>query len=177
MAGKTELSITTDVQWPLNVLRELGFRYDSSILATVGRPGLRLVSSRTPYPLANGLWEVPVAILQFAFVHYLALASGAGVRLLPPVLLDRWLRRFERDVGPGVFYMHPWELDAESPSAWRPSRWLLRPGRRRLAHRRSALMDDIQFGSIEDVFGQSLRSASRILDASASRAACAMVQS
>jgi hypothetical protein len=160
-------SILKGMQWPLNALRDLGLRYDSSILATVGRPGLGLVSPRKPYRLANGLWEVPVAILQFAFVHYLPLASGGGVRLVPPALLNRWLRRFERDVGPGVFYVHPWEFDVESPTARRLSRWPLRLGRRRLTRRLATLMRDIQFGSIEEVFAAPLGSSLSRLGASA----------
>ena len=87
-----------------------------------------------------------------------AAKSKLGLRVVPLALLNRWLRRFERDVGAGVFYLHPWEFDADSPTAWRPSRWLLRLGRRRLAEQFSALMRDIQFRSIEEVFGSTLRS-------------------
>jgi polysaccharide deacetylase family protein (PEP-CTERM system associated) len=145
-------SIAAGEQWPLDVLRELGIHYDSSILATTGRPGFTLVSPRVPYQFDNGLWEIPVAVFKFGLVHYVPLASGAGLRWLPPALLDRWLRRFEQDVGAGLFYMHPWELDSESPTAAQLSRWFLRPGRRKFAARLRALMESVHFSSIQEVY-------------------------
>jgi polysaccharide deacetylase family protein (PEP-CTERM system associated) len=155
-------SIAAGMDWPLDVLRDAGVRYDSSILSAVGRPALRLVAPRVPYALTNGLWEIPVAVLRFARVHYLPMASGAGLRLLPPAWFDYWLRRFEREVGAGLFYLHPWELDAESPTAPRPSRWLLRLGRRRMSDRLRAVLRAIQFGSIDDVFGEVLQSSAAV---------------
>jgi hypothetical protein len=43
--------------------------------------------------------------------------SGGGYfRLLPTMLYRRGLRRVNRhDRQPGIFYFHPWEIDAEQP--------------------------------------------------------------
>ncbi len=152
------LSMKAGVRWPLEILRDLGLSYDSSILPVDRPPGLDLVCPRGPFRHGNGLWEFPVAVLQCGFFWHFPLASGGGLRLLPPWLLDRWLRRFERDVGTGVFYLHPWEMDPEAPTMPRPGRWLLKPGRRRLPARLAELLDDRAFAPIAEVFAGQLES-------------------
>jgi polysaccharide deacetylase family protein (PEP-CTERM system associated) len=144
--------IKAGVRWPIELLGELGLRYDSSILAIDRPPGLELVCPRTPFRHANGLWEVPVAVLRLFYFWHLPLASGAGMRLLPPRVLARSLARFERDVGGGVFYLHPWELDPESPTARGVGRWLLRVGRERLASRLDSWLQKRRFVSIAEAF-------------------------
>ena len=151
------LSIKVGVGWPIDILRAAGLQYDASILAIDRPPGLELVCPRTPYRHPNGLWEVPVAVLQMLHFWYLPLASGTGLRVLPRWLLQRGMRQFERDVGAAVFYLHPWELDVGSPSAPGVSRWLLRVGRDRLQQRLSELMHDVAFAPIADVFAEQLR--------------------
>ena len=145
-------AIKAGVRWPIELLGELGVRYDSSILAIDRPPGLELVCPRAPYQHANGVWEVPVAVLQLLHFWHLPLASGTGLRLLPPRLLRRSIARFERDVGAGVFYLHPWELDPDSPTGPGPGRWLLRVGRARLFARLAALLGERQFVSIREAF-------------------------
>jgi polysaccharide deacetylase family protein (PEP-CTERM system associated) len=152
-------SIKADVRWPIEILAECGIEYDSSILAIDRPPGLELVCPRAPFRHANGLWEIPVAVLQVAHFWYLPLASGTGLRLLPRWLLDRCVRRFEREVGAGVFYLHPWELDPDSPSASGWSRWPIRAGRAALAHNLDALLHNYAFAQIAEVFAAQLPAA------------------
>lgn len=149
-------SIKAGVRWPIETLGELGLTYDSSILAIDRLPGLELVCPRTPHRLPNGMWEVPVAVLQLFYFWHLPLASGSGLRLLPKRLLDRCVRGFERDVGSGVFYLHPWELDPESPAGPGPGRWLLRIGRHRLRERLALLVRQFAFAPIVEVFADRL---------------------
>jgi polysaccharide deacetylase family protein (PEP-CTERM system associated) len=146
--------IRAGVRWPIEMLGAAGVTYDSSVLAIDRPPGLELVAPRAPYRHHNGLWEIPVAVLQLFHFWHLPLASGAGVRLLPPALLRRALARFERDVGPGTFYLHPWELDPLSPTAPGCARWLLRVGRARLQPRLAALLRERRFAPIREVFAQ-----------------------
>lgn len=149
-------SIKAGVRWPIDTLGELGLTYDSSILGIDRPPGLELVCPRTPYRLANGLWEVPVAILQLFYFWHLPLASGSGLRLLPKRLLDHCVHGFERDVGAAVFYLHPWELDPESPTGPGAGRWLLRVGRQRLCDRLTNLLQRFAFAPIVEVFADRL---------------------
>jgi len=147
-------SIKADVQWPIEILGELGIRYDASILAIDRPPGLELVCPRTPFRHPNGVWEVPVAVLRLLYFWHLPLASGTGLRLLPRRVLARSLRRFERDVGAGVFYLHPWELDPDSPAAPGLGRWLIRVGRTRLPASLAALLRARRFASIMQTFAE-----------------------
>jgi polysaccharide deacetylase family protein (PEP-CTERM system associated) len=150
-------SIKAGVRWPIDVLGELGVRYDSSVLPIDRAPGLELVCPRTPYRHHNGLWEVPVAILQVGAFWYLPLASGSGLRLLPERLMRRIVSRFERDVGAGLFYLHPWELDPASPTGPGRGRWLLRVGRERLSERLGRLLREKTFGPVTSVFPEVAR--------------------
>ena len=147
-------SIKAGVRWPIEILGELGLRYDTSILAIDRLPGLELVCPRVPFRHANGLWEVPVAVLRMLHFWHLPLASGTGLRLVPRRLFARCLRRFERDVGAGVFYLHPWELDAQSPAGPGASRALLRVGRAHLTQRLAELLAGGRFAPIREVFEQ-----------------------
>jgi len=145
-------SIKAGIGWPIEQLARLGLTYDSSILAIDRPPGLELVCPRAPFRHPNGLWEFPVAVLRMLFFWYLPIASGAGLRLVPRRVLDRSLVRFERDIGSGVFYLHPWELDPDSPTSNAWGRWFLRVGRRRLPERLDELMTERTFKPIRDLF-------------------------
>jgi len=147
-------AIRAGVRWPIEQLAEAGYEYDSSILANDRPPGLELVSPRAPYRHHNGLWEVPVAVLPLFRFWNLPAASGWGLRVLPPRVLRNGLERFERDVGAGVFYVHPWELDPDSPTMPGPGRWWLRLGRDRFVPRLATLLRERSFVPIRELFPQ-----------------------
>lgn len=149
-------SIKAGVGWPIEILKELGIRYDASVLPIDRPPGMELVCPRQPFRHANGLWEIPVATLQLLRFLHLPLASGTGLRWLPRRLRRRWFQRFERDIGAGVFYVHPWEFDPGSPVAPYLSRWFLRFGRRRLPERFRELLRETSFAPIAKVFADQL---------------------
>lgn len=153
-------SIKAGVHWPIETLAELGLAYDSSIMPMDRPPGLSLVCSRRPFRHASGVLEVPVGVLRILFWH-LPLASGGGLRMVPRLLLERSLQTFEREVGAGVFYLHPWELDPGSPTAAGASRWFLRVGRSRLPGRLADLLRRRSFAPIAEVFAAELGEAAR----------------
>jgi polysaccharide deacetylase family protein (PEP-CTERM system associated) len=147
-------SIRADVHWPGDVLAELGLAYDSSVLPIDRAPGLELVSPRAPYRLASGIWEVPVAISRYLFWN-LPLAGGFALRMLPLGFVEKRLAEFNREVGPAVVHLHPWEIDAVGPEARSLSfvvRGLKRYGRSGLATKLERLLRNHSFGPIADVF-------------------------
>jgi len=147
-------SIKADVHWPGDVLGELGVGYDSSVLPIDRPPGLELVSPRTPYRLSSGVWEVPVAVNRL-WRWNLPLLGGFALRVLPLAFVERQLLDFNRDVGPAVLHLHPWEIDAGGPEAAsvpRMVRHLKGIGRRSLHGKLSRLLGRHSFGSIAEVF-------------------------
>ncbi|MBA3374724.1 MAG: DUF3473 domain-containing protein [Actinobacteria bacterium] len=104
-------------EWALPILRDAGFTYDSSLFPTTLRhsrygkldaQGARIVPTEaTPV-------EVRLSCLNVGG-HALPWAGGGYFRLLPYPIFRRGVRRILRTGAPYVFYIHPWELDAEQP--------------------------------------------------------------
>ncbi len=117
-------SITRAAPWALDVIREAGFRYDSSIMPATGhhRYGMSGVS-RFAHVLGNGLVECPVATVRLLGRNW-PIAGGGYFRLLP-LSVTRWaLRRINGEGQPAVIYLHPWEFDPEQPRITGPSAWM-----------------------------------------------------
>jgi polysaccharide deacetylase family protein (PEP-CTERM system associated) len=147
-------SLRADVHWPSDVLAEVGFTYDSSVLPIDRAPGLELVSPRAPYRLGSGIWEVPVAISRYLFWN-LPLVGGFALRMLPLGFVEKRLAEFNREVGPAVVHFHPWEIDARGPEPRSISfvvRGLKRYGRNGLVTKLERLLGAHSFGPIADVF-------------------------
>jgi polysaccharide deacetylase family protein (PEP-CTERM system associated) len=107
-------SITRASLWAVDVLKEEGLRYDSSIFPVrhprYGIPG----AAEEPFEIAPGLVEFPMSVLKLG---PLALpVAGGGYFRLYPWRLTRWgIRRLNRAGRPAVVYLHPWELDPDQP--------------------------------------------------------------
>jgi len=109
-------SITQKSLWALDILAELGFRYDSSIFPVYhdnyGIPD----APRFPYLLEKqGLMEYPISTVRFSRLN-LPIAGGGYFRLFPYWFTRMALRRInKREQQPFIFYFHPWEIDPEQP--------------------------------------------------------------
>ena len=110
-------SITAESLWALEILREEGLRYDSSIRpARHHRAGIAHANPEPSYfSFDSGrLLEIPVSTFMVNGVRS-PIGGGAYLRLLPYRLTRRILRRLERQ-GEGLsLYTHPWELDTDMP--------------------------------------------------------------
>jgi polysaccharide deacetylase family protein (PEP-CTERM system associated) len=111
-------SITQDSFWALEVLADLGFKFDSSIFP-VRHPNYGMPkSSRDPHRIetpSGSIVEFPMTTLEFAGFRS-PFGGGAYFRLLP-YWYTRWGIRFlnERERRFVCVYLHPWELDPEQP--------------------------------------------------------------
>ena len=111
-------SITPRSLWALDVLIEEGYQYDSSIFPIRhDRYGIP-VSAREPYRIErNGgsLIEIPASAARIGPLN-LPVAGGGYFRILP-YWWTRWgiARVNEMERRPGVFYLHPWEIDPAQP--------------------------------------------------------------
>ena len=147
-------SITRESLWALDILAELGFEYDSSVFPVkhdlYGIPG----ASRLPFRVASDrMLEVPLTTVRLLGQH-LPCAGGGYFRLLPYKAFRWAIRRANREGLPAVFYMHPWEIDAEQPripAPWR-SRFRHYTNLHRTYSRLEALLGDFRWASMEEVF-------------------------
>jgi len=148
-------SITPSVSFAFDVLVEEGYRYDSSIFP-IWRPGYGWRGA-TPTPhwrhgLAGSLIEFPIATSLWGPFRIPA-GGGGYLRQFPLSIVQSAFREHSLARIPGVFYIHPWELDPEQPR--------LRAGLlTRLRHYRGLhttigrlqrLLEDFSFTSVEHV--------------------------
>jgi polysaccharide deacetylase family protein (PEP-CTERM system associated) len=166
-------SIVPGFEWALDVLIEEGYAYDSSIFP-IRRPGYGNPSAprdrhSIPRP-AGTIEEFPLSTLTL-FGARLPAAGGAYLRLLPDGLVGAALRQSAARGQPGMFYIHPWELDVAQPRIRAPLATRIRHygGLQRTRGRIERLMEAFEFRSV----ASTLRSASDETSAQRSTAAAA----
>lgn len=148
-------SVTRRSLWALDILAELGFRYDSSVIPVrnwrYGIPGF------DPHPhlietAAGPIYEFPISVRRL-FGQMLPIAGGAYFRIYPYALTRANFRWAERQGTPAVFYLHPWELDPDHPRVafdWR-ARVTHYVNLRRTAPRLRSLLRDFKFAPLGEV--------------------------
>jgi polysaccharide deacetylase family protein (PEP-CTERM system associated) len=110
-------SITRRSLWALEILREQGITFDSSIFPVRNwRYGIHDYSRRPVLvETAHGsLLEYPLSTRR-VLGRNLPATGGAYFRLFPYWVTRANVRALEREGMPLVFYLHPWELDPEHP--------------------------------------------------------------
>lgn len=108
-------SITHKSLWALEVLRDHGIAYDSSIfpLAAHDRYGIKN-ASRFANKTYSGLWEFPVSTMRLGKQNW-PVAGGGYFRLYPLWITRQAIRRLNAQKHPAVIYLHPWEFDPDQP--------------------------------------------------------------
>jgi polysaccharide deacetylase family protein (PEP-CTERM system associated) len=119
-------SITPRNLWALDVLKQTGFQYDSSVfpISMHDRYGFVGCSSQ-PFVWANGLVEIPLAVYPLG-KYALPVAGGGYFRLFPYWCFRHAFARLNRKQQPFTFYLHPWELDPRQPRVRVPWAYRLR---------------------------------------------------
>jgi len=111
-------SVTRASLWALDVLIDLGFRYDSSIFPIrhdrYGLPGATPEPNRLSAPSGRTLVEFPMSAAKFLGVQ-VPVSGGGYFRILPYWLTRAGLKQIERRGRPFTFYLHPWEVDPGQP--------------------------------------------------------------
>ncbi|NNM00602.1 MAG: DUF3473 domain-containing protein [Gammaproteobacteria bacterium] len=140
-----------------SVLRRAGYIYSSSIYPVAhdnyGAPS----AARHPWRHErSGMLEIPMTTLRIFGRNWPA--SGGGFFRLYPYPLSRWAwRHFAATESlPGIFYIHPWEVDPEQPrveaSSWR-TRFRHYLNLRHTRQRLERLLKDFHWGRMDEVFG------------------------
>lgn len=109
-------SINKDNLWALDILKETGHQYSSSIYPVkhdlYGIPD----APRFAFRFKNdGILEIPITTVRLINRNYPG--GGGGFFRLFPYPVSRWIikRVNNLDKQPGIFYFHPWEIDPDQP--------------------------------------------------------------
>ena len=105
--------------WAIDILRETGFRYDSSLFPSMahdryGKLEKFKVEDKRWFELAPGFHQVLLSCLPLAGRN-LPWAGGGYFRLIPYPVFQRGVRRILRLKQAYCFYIHPWEFDPGQP--------------------------------------------------------------
>ncbi|HXF59943.1 MAG TPA: XrtA system polysaccharide deacetylase [Candidatus Saccharimonadales bacterium] len=110
-------SVNRSTLWALEVLRESGYAYDSSVYPIrrrrYGYPEGPLVPARIPAGKRD-IAEFPLPTIPIGPMRFPVLA-GAYLRLLPSWVSMAAAGYHERGAIPLVVNVHPWEIDPEQP--------------------------------------------------------------
>ena len=164
-------SITRRSLWALDVLIDLGFRYDSSIFPIrhdrYGIPGADPRPAALTAPSGRALVEFPMSAASYLGVR-VPVSGGGYFRLLPYFVTRSGLRQINlRHRRPFTFYLHPWEVDPQQPRV--RVGWLSRFRHYTNLHHCEArlrrLLDEFRFASMREVL-----EAAGLLPAAAARA-------
>lgn len=153
-------SITSRSLWALDIIHELGFRYDSSIFPIrhdlYGIPNAPIEPQEILTPKGEKLLEFPISTVDLCGVR-MPIAGGGYFRLFPYWLTRTGLRKLNDQYRrPFVFYLHPWEVDPDQPvikAGWR-SRFRHYNNLRRTLPRLEKLISDFDFIPMRDVLAQ-----------------------
>jgi polysaccharide deacetylase family protein (PEP-CTERM system associated) len=110
-------SITPGREWAFDVLLEEGYTYDSSLFPIrrpdYGYPASPVIPHEIRRP-SGALLEIPMATAR-VFGMRIPAAGGGYLRQLPYALIQRAARDAVARRRPGMFYIHPWEVDPDQP--------------------------------------------------------------
>jgi polysaccharide deacetylase family protein (PEP-CTERM system associated) len=147
-------SIVPGREWAFDVLLEEGYRYDASLFPvrqhpTYGYPDV----PRDPFWIvrpAGRLAEFPSTTAS-VLGTVLPASGGAYFRILPYALVRAGLRQASDRSEPGMFYLHPWELDDWVPPVAAPRLQRIRTfwGRTRTWGRMDRMLREFRFGRVD----------------------------
>jgi polysaccharide deacetylase family protein (PEP-CTERM system associated) len=109
-------SIDRSRMWALEILREHGFQYDSSIFPIrnffYGDPD----APRFPfYPFkGDSFIEFPLSTVRLLGINW-PVAGGFYMRLYPYKIFKRGIESINLEGKPAIIYLHPWDIDPGQP--------------------------------------------------------------
>jgi len=108
-------SITPETKWALDVIAEVGFTYDSSIMPSngyrYGWPGFKKDIHSVVTPSGNNLVEVPLSTMNI-LGRDIPVCGGGYLRLFPFRYTKMAFNKIQKK-RPVILYLHPYELDTE----------------------------------------------------------------
>jgi polysaccharide deacetylase family protein (PEP-CTERM system associated) len=109
-------SLNETTLWALEILADLGFRYDSSIFPIQSRRYGMAAAPRLPflYRLAGErtIWEVPLSTVEVGS-RRLGACGGGFLRLFPLSYTRYAMRQLNQAGSPAIVYLHPYEVEPD----------------------------------------------------------------
>jgi len=108
-------STSVHLNWYWEILKNLGFEYDSSLYPYKTFLYGDNSNPRTPYKIEKyGLFEIPPSVGEI-FGKRIPYSGGFFLRVLPSFFINAFIHQYDRLRSPAVLYFHPWELDPGIP--------------------------------------------------------------
>ncbi len=113
-------SLIPDTTWLFDVLGELGYTYDSSVLPSniggyhwqsFGEDAKRVEGAHGP------IAEFPLPVVQLA-KWKIPFSGGGYMRMLPGPVYQQLMKRYGKSGAVPIHYMHPYELDTTPYPQW-----------------------------------------------------------
>lgn len=153
-------SIVEKTLWALDILKDLGFQYDSSIFPIYhdryGIPGADRFSSYYSLSEDRKILEFPLSTVKI-YGRNVPVAGGGYLRLLPYPFIQWGIRQInEKEGQPAIIYLHPWEIDPSQPKvrgSWR-SRFRHYINLDKTESRLKLLLDEFRFGTLQMLMQQ-----------------------
>ena len=149
-------SITKKSMWALEILRETGFLYDSSIFPIVhdryGYPEFHRFPMVLETP-SGGILEIPLSTIRI-FNRNIPAVGGGYLRIFPLLFTEWAINSLNgKESKPAILYFHPWEIDADQPRINGSSLSMFRHYTNigKTENRIDHLLKTFPFGSIADV--------------------------
>jgi len=149
-------SLLARQRWILELLMELGIRFDASIYPRPGGLAEAEGFPDRPYVIARAgggeLWEFPSTVRRALGVQW-AFAEGGYLRLLPLRVVRRWFREWEAGGRSVSLCLHPRELDPDQPRLpLSPvKQWRTRVGLRGMEVKVRALLATFRFAPVGEL--------------------------
>ncbi|MHB1310035.1 MAG: polysaccharide deacetylase family protein [Limisphaerales bacterium] len=108
-------SLGSRTPWAFDVIKELGFQYDSSIFPFKGRRYGVADAPLVPYTIqteSGPILELPLSVLEYGLLR-LPCSGGGYLRHFPTVYTHMAFRALTRLERSGIIYIHPYEVDVE----------------------------------------------------------------
>ena len=153
-------SVTRKTWWALDILRECGIRYDSSMFPVGFHPDYGVPDAPlAAHHLSVGIWELPMSVAEVAGKR-VPCCGGGYFRQFPYSVTKHLMQRCNQQGRPVNFYLHPWEVDPGQPRIPLPLVKRLRHYNNlaKTMSRLERLLNDFEFTSARVRYGTELAS-------------------
>lgn len=109
--------IKENIRWAFNIIKEVGYEYDSSVFLARREYKSVFPSTKGPHMIpteAGLLAEIPVSATEFCGLR-LFFFGGGYLRLTPTRLIQWGIKRLQKAGAPLIVYVHPREIDSDHP--------------------------------------------------------------